>query len=49
MALAELGELSGMTVHAVSKAIHRMSARLSEDKHLSANLRKVLCALQENL
>ncbi len=45
--LAELGELSGMNTHAVSKAVQRMSARLSEDKNLSTNLRKVLRALQE--
>jgi chromosomal replication initiation ATPase DnaA len=47
--LAELGELSGMSVHAVSKAVQRMSVRLSEDKNLSANLRKVLRTLQDKL
>ena len=45
--LAELGKLAGMSVHAVSKAVQRMSARLSEDKQLSRNLRKVLRALQD--
>lgn len=45
--LAELGNLSGMSVHAVSKAVQRMSARLPEDKKLSGILRKALRALQE--
>jgi hypothetical protein len=30
--LAELGTLSGMSVHGVSKAIQRMSVRLNTDR-----------------
>jgi REP element-mobilizing transposase RayT len=45
--LAELGAPSGMGLHAVSKAVQRMSVRLSEDKKLGKILRKVLHALEE--
>ncbi len=45
--LAELGALSGMSVHGVSKAVQRMCVRLSEDKKLSRSLRKVMRTLQE--
>jgi hypothetical protein len=37
--LAELGELSGMSNHGVSKAVQRMSARLSAEKKPSRSLR----------
>jgi putative transposase len=45
--LAELGELSGMSIHGVSKAVQRISVRLSEEKKLSRSLRKVMLALKE--
>ena len=45
--LAELGTLSGMSKHGVSKAVQRMSVRLSEDKKLNRSLRKVMLALEE--
>ena len=45
--LAELGTLSGMSKHGVSKAVQRMSVRLSEGKKLNRFLRKVLLALDE--
>ena len=45
--LAELGELSGMSKHGVSKAVQRMSVRLSEEKKLDRFFRKVMLALKE--
>ncbi len=45
--LAELGVLAGMSVDGVSKAVQRMCARLSDDKKLNRNLRKVMRALEE--
>ena len=45
--LAELGGLAGMSVDGVSKADQRMCARMSDDKKLNRNLRKVMRALDE--
>lgn len=45
--LAELGTLSGMSMHGVSKAVQRICARLSEDKRLNRSLRSVMRTLQE--
>ena len=45
--LDELGTLSGMSKHGVSKAVQRMHVRLSEDKKLNRIHRKVMLALEE--
>jgi len=45
--LDELGTLSAMSKHGVSKAVQRMHVRLSKDKKLNRILRKVMLALEE--
>ena len=45
--VTELGALSGMSVHGVSKAVQRMSVRLTKDKKLNRSHRKVMLALEE--